>query len=61
MVFYAFKMAMAIAFLFKNAVEAFKFKIIEINEIQIASTAFLQRNAIATAILDTTKNIKNYT
>ena len=54
MLFHAFKMAVAIAFFRKNTVEAiFKLKIIEIEEIQTASTAFLQRNPITTAILNT--------
>ena len=38
MLFYAFKMALAIAFFWENAVEA-----------KTTSTAFSQRNAIATA------------
>ena len=45
-------MAVAIAFLCENAVEEFKLKIIEVEEIWIASTAFSQRNIIATAILN---------
>ena len=51
--FYAFKMAVAIAFLCENAVEEFKLKIIEIEGIWIASTAFSQRSTVATAILHT--------
>jgi hypothetical protein len=46
--FYVFRMALAIAFLCQNAVES-----IQISSISIflsASTAFLQRNAIAKAI-----------
>ena len=47
-------------FFAKMLQKQFKLKIIEIEEIQIASTAFSQRNAIATAILNTYKNIKLY-
>ena len=52
MLFYAFKMAVAIAFLRENAVEAIQISSISMILSLNSSTAFSQRNAIATAILN---------
>ena len=53
MLFYAFKMAAAIAVFGERLQKPFKFKIKEMKEIETASTAKPPRNAIATTILNT--------
>ena len=52
MLFYAFKIAMTIAFFWEYAAEAIKFKIIDIEQFLILSTTFFKINKISPAVLN---------
>ena len=57
--FYVFKMAVAIVLLCENAVEAIQISSISMILSLNSSTAFSQRNTIATALIITWFNIKS--